>query len=146
MPFALEQLSQGLTVLGYLAPSNHATGADVSITNIDISKIRRLLVVVQTGVLGASATVDCKLQSSATSGGAYSDIAGSPITTITANNKVATIEIRDDEMPSGNRWLQVNLAVGTAASQVGVIVLGAEAEFKPAKSQDIAAVTQRLVV
>jgi hypothetical protein len=39
----------------------------------------------------------------------------------------------------------VNLTIGGNAVLVGGVALGGEAEYKPAKSQDIAAVTQRLV-
>jgi hypothetical protein len=146
MPFALEQLTQGLSVLGVLHSQSLAAGTDNSITNIDFSRFQRILWILDVGVLGASATVDLKLQHSATSGGTYTDITGTAITQITTNNHVVTIELRADQMPSNDRYIRHNLVVGVAASQLAVIVLGGEAEWKPGKSQDIAAVAQRLVL
>jgi hypothetical protein len=141
-----EQLTQGLSVVGATPPQNMAVGTDTTITNIDMSKFRRLLVIVQTGTLGGSGTVDAKLRESKTSGGTYQDISGAGITQITANNKVATIEVRADELDAGYQFVQLSLTVGTATSQVGAIALGGEAVEKPGKASDIAAVTQRLVV
>jgi hypothetical protein len=147
MPFALEQLSQGLTVLGQLPSQSLGTGTDNSITNIDMSKIQRLLFVLNIGSVGAGpGTVDFKLQQSATSGGTYSDLTGTAITTISANNKVATVEIRADQLAAGNRYVRHNLAIGTNAVIIGVIALGGEAEYKPASKQDSAVVAQRLVL
>lgn len=72
------------------------------------------------------------------------------ITQVTASNKVVTLEIRDDQLQSivgnGYQFIQLSVTVGTNAVLIGAVALGSEAEFKPAKSQDIAAVTQRLVI
>ncbi len=145
-----EQLTQALTILGHLPSQNLAAGTDNSITNLDLSKVRRLMFVLSIGSVGASGTVDFKLQASKTSGGTYSDISGSSITQVTAGNKVVTVEVRDDELTAlvgqGYQYVRHNLVIGTNAVQVAVIALGGEAEYKPAKSQDIAAVTQRVVV
>src|SRR5947209_7729630 len=103
MPFALETLNQALALLGKLPPQSLAAGTDTSITNIDLSKIRRLLVVLMTGALGTSATVDMKLRASKTSGGTYTDITGAAITQLVKasnDNNIATIEVRDDQLES----------------------------------------------
>ncbi len=141
-----EQLTQGLTVLGVLHSQNLAAGTDNSITNIDLSKVRRILFVIDVGSLGASGTVDFKLQEAKTSGGAYQDIAGTSITqVVTTGNKVVTVEVRDDQLDAGYQFVRHNLVIGANAVQVCVIALGGEAEQKPAKAQDIAAVAQRVV-
>ena len=150
MPFALEQLTQGLTVLAKLDPQSMAAGTDTSMTNIDMSKVRRLMLVGLVGSVGAAGTVDCKLRAAKTSGGAYTDIAGGAITQITAGSKVFTIEVRDDELTSivgqGYQFVQVSLTIGVNAVFVSAVVLGGQAAQKPAKASDIAAVIQRLVV
>ena len=154
MPFAMEQLTQGLTVLAKLDPQSMNAGTDTSMTNIDLSKVRRLLLLLQTGSLGAAGTVDAKLRASKTSGGTYTDITGAAITQLTVGgsggSKVCTIEVRDDQLETvvgaGYKFVQVSITVGGNAVLIGAVVLGAEAEYKPAKSQDIAAVAQRVVV
>lgn len=150
MPFALEQLTQGLTVLAKLDPQSMAAGTDISMTNIDMQKVRRLMLLGLVGNIGAAGTVDCKLRASKTSGGAYTDIAGAAITQITVTGKVFSIEVRDDQLESivgaGYRFVQVSLTIGVNAVFVGAVVLAGEAEYKPAKLNDIAAVIQRVVV
>ena len=146
MPFALEQLSQGLTVLGVLHSQSLGAGTDNSITNIDFSKVERMMWIIDVGSVGAAGTVDFKLQESKTSGGTYQDIAGTAITQVTASNKVVTVELRADQLDAGYRYVRHNLVIGTNAVQVCVLALGGEAEYKPAKSQDIATVAQRLVL
>lgn len=145
-----EQLTQGLTVLAKLDPVSQAAGTTTPMTDIDMSLVRRLMIILQIGSVGASGTVDAKLRASKTAGGAYTDITGAAITQVTVSNKVVTIEIRDDELPgivgAGYRYVQLSLTIGANAVLVAGVALGGEAEHKPAKANDIAAVTQRLVV
>jgi len=150
MPFALEQLTQALTVLAKLDPVSQGTGTTQPMTDIDIKLVRRLLIVLQIGSVGGAGTVDAKLRASKTSGGTYTDITGGAITQVTTSNKVVTLEVRDDQLESivgaGYRYAQLSLTIGGNSVLVGGVALGGEAEYKPAKANDIAAVIQRLVV
>src|SRR5947209_2964358 len=117
-----EQLTQALAVVGYKAPVSMSAGTDTTITDIDMSKYHRLLVVVEVGVFGASATVDAKLRESKTSGGTYQDVSNKAITQLVAaggNNRLATIELRADELDAGYEFVQLSLTVGTAPTLVG---------------------------
>jgi hypothetical protein len=149
MPFALEQLTQALTILGKLDPVSQSA-ATVTITDLDIKLVRRLMFLIQVGSVGGAGTVDAKLRASKTSGGTYTDVTSSSITQVTTSNKVVTIEVRDDQLENivgaGYRYVQLSLTVGTNAVLISAIALGAEAEYKPAKANDIAAVAQRLIV
>ncbi len=140
MPFALEQLTQGLAVAGQIK-SQTLNNSNDSCTDIDMSKFRRVLVVVNVGANTGSLVV--KLQDATSKGGTYADISGAALTAITAANKVATIEIRDDQTRG---WLKVVATEGNSSNcAVGCLALGGEGDWKPANAQDIAAVTQRLV-
>jgi hypothetical protein len=148
-----EQLTQQLGILGHLPPQSLAVGTDNSITNIDMSKFKRVLWILDVGAFGASGTVDFKIQESKTSGGAYQDISGTAITQLQAgggNNRLVTVEFRQDQLDPGYQFIRHNLVIGTAASQVCVICLAGEAIHKPeggsVGGQDIAAVAQRLVL
>lgn len=144
-----EQLTQELAIVGLTPPQSLSPGTDTTITNIDMSKYRRLLVVIEVGAFGASATVDAKLRESKTSGGTYQDISGASITQMAAaggNNKVATIEIRADQLDAGYRYVQLSLTVGTAATLVGAVALGGAAAHKPANGGNIAGVAQQVVL
>ncbi len=62
-PTYTEKLSQQLAFIGQLNPAS--VGASTVLTaSIDMAKYRRVLFVIQCGVLGASATIDAKVQPS----------------------------------------------------------------------------------
>jgi len=150
MPFALEQLSQGLSIAATINPQNLAINTNVNSGNgIDASKFRRMMAVVLVGAGGGNITAF--LQAATTSGGAFTTVAGSTITAITTTNKQATIEIRDDELQTivgaGYQWLRLVIQENNvAATQVAGVLLGGEGDWKPASKQDPATVAQRLVV
>jgi hypothetical protein len=141
-----EQMTQALSVLGKLDPQSLAAGTDNSITNIDMSKFRRIMFIVEVGSVGAAGTVDFKLQESKTSGGTYQDVTGTAITQVTTTGKIVTVEIRAEQLDAGYQFVRHNLVIGTNAVQVAVVALGGEAVEKPGKAQDIAAVIQRVVL
>ena len=57
-----------------------------------------------------------------------------------------TLEIRADQLDPGYQFIQVSCTIAGAAVQIALVVLGGDAPFKPARAQDIAAVTQRVVL
>ena len=141
-----EQMTQANAILARLDPVSQGTGTTTPMTDIDISKYRRLMFILQIGAVGAAGTVDAKLRESKTSGGAYQDFTTSiAITQVTAANKVVTIEVRNDQMDATYQFVQLSLTIGGNAVLVGGVCLGGEAVQKPGKANDIAAVTQRVV-
>jgi hypothetical protein len=150
MPFAMEQLTQGLAIAARIDPQQLAQNTNTNSGNgIDMSKFRRALAIVLVGAGGGNITA--KLQAATTSGGAFTDVAGSTITAITTTNKQATIEIRDDELQSivgaGYQWLRLVITENNvAATQIAGVLLGGEGDFKPASKQNPATVVQGLVV
>jgi hypothetical protein len=149
MPFALEQLTQGLSVADVLNQQSVNNAAVASI-GIDMSKFRRAMFVVQAASLGAAGTLDGRLQSCAQANfaSAVHNIANSNFTQINANNALATVEVRDDQLTAGDRYLRLQLTGGGNAITVGAVGLGGEAEEKPAKANDLNStyLSQRVVV
>lgn len=144
-PSYTEKLSQQLAVIGQYNPASIAASTVLS-ASIDMAKYRRLLVIVQCGVLGASATVDVKLTQAATSGGSYTDISGKAITQLVKasnDNSVVKIDLAAEELTQGQRFVKVSITVGTAASILGVIVLADDGRYHP-QGDDLAAVVQTL--
>ncbi len=147
MPFAMEQLTQGLSIAAAVSPQTLNNASANSGNGIDMSKFRRAIAVVLVGSVTGGGSLTAKLQAAATSGGSFSDIAGSTITAITASTKQASIEIRDDEMPAGTQFLRVVLTEGGAQNVVcAAVLLGGEGDWRPVNKQDPASVAQRLVV
>lgn len=139
-----EQLTQALAVMGQMPSSNLATnataytigasqGANNSANGFDMSTVRRLIAYLDVGVVGASANLQAYYQASANANmsGATNVASSIPVTTNTSNT-VSSLEVRADQLPSGTRYVTLQLLVNTAASNVGAIVLGGEAAYKPA--------------
>jgi hypothetical protein len=94
---------------------------------VSMAAYKTVLAIVQTGTLGASATVNAKLQQATDGAGTSAkDITGKAITELSASDKQALIEVRDDELDVENDFTHVALvmtgAVGT--SDLSAIVLG----------------------
>jgi hypothetical protein len=140
------KISEQLALLGFIAPISQGAGA-VSSAYVDMSVAKRLMAVIQTGVLGASATVDAKLQQATDSGGTgVKDVTGKSITQLVKasnDNNVAIINVNDDELDVANgfRWVRVTVTVGTAASLVSAALLGGQS-FEPASDSNPVTVVQ----
>jgi hypothetical protein len=148
MPFALEQLTQGLSVADFVPPQT-VNNANLNSLGIDMSKFQRAIFYVIGGSLGSAGTLDGRLQSAAASNFATPhNIASSNLTQITANNVAATLEIRADQLQSGDRYVRLQLTGGGNALTVGILGLGAEAEYKPASNNNLNStyLTQQIVM
>src|SRR5690242_3058191 len=129
-----EQLSQGLSIAAPQVQPQTLNNASASTGSggVDLAKFRRALFVVQVGSVTAGGSLTAKLQESATGTGSWSDISGSTITAITASNKVATLEVRADQLSAGKRYVRCTLTEGGSQNVVcSCLPLGAEAVQKP---------------
>jgi hypothetical protein len=139
--------SELLAILATLEPVSQAAGT-VTTGWISAANHHGLLVVVQTGVLGASATLDAKLQQAQdNSGTGAKDINGKALTQLvkaSGDNKQALINFKPDELDTVNGFgfVRLSLTVGVAASLVAAQVLGVSPRFAPADAGNQAAVTQ----
>jgi hypothetical protein len=94
--------------------------------------------VIMAGDLGASATLDAKIQQASDgSGTGAKDITGKAITQLTQagtdSNKQAEIIVRADDLDVANGFTHVRLSmtVATATSDCGAIVFGCNARYFP---------------
>ena len=139
--------SELLAILATLEPVSQAAGT-VTTGWISAANHHGLLVVVQTGVLGANATLDAKLQQALdNSGTGAKDISGKALTQLvkaSGDNKQALINLKPDELDTVNGFgfVRLSLTVGVAASLVAAQVLGLNPRFAPADAGNQAAVTQ----
>lgn len=105
---------------------------------VDMSNYEALLAIIVTGVLGASATLDAKLEQATSSGGAGAkNVANSLITQLVKasnDNNEVMISCQDEDLDSagGFRWVRLSITVGTAASLMSAVLLGFGARFQPA--------------
>ncbi len=147
--FPNAKASELLTVLATIDPVSQAAGT-VTTGWITVANHHGLLAVIQTGALGASATLDAKLQQATDSSGTgVKDITGKAITQIvkaTGDNKQVLINVKPEELDTVNGFgfIRLSLTVGVAASLTSAQVLGVNPRFAPADAANQAAVAQIL--
>lgn len=139
--------SELLAILATVDPVSQAAGT-VTTGWVLASYFERMLAVIKTGVLGAGATVDAKLQQATSAGGAGAkDVTGKAITQIvkaTGDGKQALINLAVEELDSngGFAYVRLSITVGTAASLIAAELLGANPKQLPASQFNQAAVVQ----
>ena len=145
--FTNSKASEMLAILATIDPASQAAGA-ISSGWVSVANHLGFLAVVQTGVLGTSATVDAKLQQAldATGTGAK-DITGRAIIQIvkaTGDNKQALINVKPEDLDTVNGFgfVRVTVTVGAAASVTSAQLIGVNPRFAPADAANQAAVVQ----
>ncbi|MDA8258302.1 MAG: hypothetical protein M0Z99_22185 [Betaproteobacteria bacterium] len=143
-----QKLSETLAVLATINPSSQAAGTAYS-GWISMAEFDRILALVQVGVFGASATVDANIQQAqdAAGTGAKAIGTGKAIAQMLAaggNNVQALIDVRSTELDVANGFgfVQLEILVGTAATETAGVILGGDARFAPASSFNQAGVVQ----
>ena len=139
--------SEMLAVLATIDPATQAAGT-VSTGWVSVANYLGFLALVQTGVLGTSATVDAKLQQALDSAGTGAkDISGKAITQIvkaTGDNKQVLVNVKPEELDTVNGFgfMRVTVTVGVAASITSAQLLGVNPRYAPADVGNQAAVVQ----
>lgn len=105
--------------------------------------------VICAGVLGASATLDAKLEQATNGSGAGAkDVTGKAITQLTKagsdDNKQAIINLKPSELDVQNGFthFRLSITVGTAASLIAAMVLGFGKRYGTGSSGDDASVDE----
>lgn len=140
MFYANQKPSEGLAVLATIDPVSQGAGT-VSTGWVDQSLCLAVMAVIQTGVLGASATVDAKIQQATdNTGTGAKDVTGKAITQIvkaSGDNKQAIINLKEADLDTENgfRYVRLSITVGTAASLIAAALYGALPRFQPVSNQ-----------
>lgn len=141
------KLSELVAVLATLDPASVAASTIVTAW-VPVANIAKLTALIQTGVLGASATVDAKLrQATDNIGTGAKDVTGKAIAQIvkaSGDNKQAFIEMRAEDLDVNNgfAFAALSVTVGVAASQLSAALIGSGARYLPASTMNQAAVVQ----
>jgi len=116
---------------------------------VDMAVFSKIMAVVFAGTLGASATVDAKLeQATDGSGTGAKDITGKAITQLTQadtdSDKQAIINCREEEMDKDNDFTHARLSitVAVATSDIGGVVLGLHPDYDLASANDASTVDE----
>jgi len=140
------KLSDRLAIVSCIDPDAYTTGTQTG-DAIDMSVHRQIMTIVQAGALGSSATLNCLLTESATSGGTYTQITGKGITQLTQagtdSDKQAVVEVTAEEViAQGYRYIRGTMTVTTATSDAGVLTLADFSRYSPASEYDLSSVDE----
>lgn len=140
--------SMATGVVAVINPVSQATGT-VNTGWVDMQKFGALLAILAVGALGASGTVDAKIEQATDAAGAGAkEVAGSAITQLTKagtdDNKQVLINLRQEDLDKNNsfRFVRLSVTVGTAASLVSAILLAFNARHGAATDNDAATVDE----
>lgn len=127
-------------LVGAIDPDAYSTGAQ-NTGWIDASQFANFLAMISAGTLGASATLDAKIEEATDSGGTSAqDVSGKSITQLTKtgsdDDKQALINLRPDELSDGYTHFRVTMTVGTASSDAAAYVFGFDARYEPEDDLD----------
>ena len=144
--FTNKKISEAIAQLTNIAPVSQGVGT-VSSAWVSVKNMHALMAIINTGVLGTSATVDAKIQqATAVAGTGAKDVTGKAITQIvkaTGDNKQAIINFRPQDLDTngGFSFVQLQITVGTAASLVSAELVSG-VRFEPASDLNNATVVQ----
>lgn len=139
--------SEALAVLDFVAPVSQGAGSATT-GWISVAQFQKLLAIIQTGVMGASATLDAKFQQANTSaGGGAKDVAVTAITQVvkaSGDNKIVLVNLDAQQLDVANgfAWVQLSVTDAVAASLISAVVLGLIPRNASADALNNAAVVQ----
>lgn len=142
--------SEKVAVLDAISPVSQGVGT-VTGSWISVAQFRKILAIIQTGVMTATATLDAKLQQATTSGGAGAkDVSGKAITQLTQaggdSSKQVLIDLDTSQLDvaGGFSYIRLSLTDAAAASLISAVLLGFDGRYEPASVSNAASVKQVL--
>ena len=151
--FPNAKASEMLTILATLDPASQAAGTSTT-GWISVVNHHGLMASVQSGALGASATLDVKFQQALDSSGTGAkdiigkDNTGKAITQLTqaasGSNRQVLINLKPEELDTVNGFgfVRLSVTVGVAPSLTSAQLIGVNPRYAPADSLNQAAVAQ----
>ena len=143
-----ENHTEAAAVLAVLPPQSAAAGV-VTVGPFTSVNAMRTLFMINIGALGGAGTVNAKVQASATSGGAYTDVAGTAITAVSAGaSNLVFIEVRAETLAAAGQgpYLKLVVTIGVNAVLVSAVALSMATHYAPGAGYSIVAPAQILNV
>lgn len=139
-------LQDSVAVVAAIDPDAYTAAAYTS-DWVDMSKFHDVMAIVSAGTMEATSTIDIVLrQATDSSGTGAKNITGKSSTQLTDSDddKQVVLNCRADELDKDNSfdYLAVQVTVGTAASDMGAIIIGFDARYESATANDLASVDE----
>jgi hypothetical protein len=145
---SISQINERLALIGTIDPDAYSADTYTS-DEIDMSNFKRVVFILSVGDLGSSATVDFEINGGASSnpGSLATLVTGKDATQLTQagsdSDKQVIIEVSAEEAAAqGLQYLEAEVIVGTAACDLGLIVLGEPAHYSDTAGLDLATVAE----
>lgn len=142
------KMTDAVALLGAIDADAYAAGT-ITTGWVQVDDFAAYAALIAPGDLGASATVDAKLeQASDGSGTGAKDVTGKAITQLTKagtdDNKQAWINFRasDLDLAGGFTYVRLSMTIGTAACDAAGYLFGYGAKVSPASAYNAAAVDE----
>lgn len=140
--------SQRVAIVGVVDSQSASTAK--SSGWIDASKFHNFMAAIGVGAIGASATVDAKLEQANAANGSdvVKDVTGKSIVQFTKagsdDNKQAVINLKQEDLDFANgfRWFRLTITPATAASLIDGKVFGVDPRYGFASDSDNRAASQ----
>jgi hypothetical protein len=136
--------SDRVAIAAVINPGALTTGAKNS-GWVDLTLYTRLMAVITTGTLGASATLDAKWQQADDSSGTNATDVGTALTQIlkaSGDSKQAVMNFVPSVAYTSKPYARLVMTVGVATSDASAVVLGFDARHNPASANDLSTVVQ----
>jgi hypothetical protein len=128
-------LTESIAICDRLNTTN-VNNVSVNTIGVDMSKFKRVLWVVENHGLNAAGTIDGRVQICANSNfNTPVNMTGTNLNQMTANFKVQTVEVRQDQVVAagaGNKYARLQLTGGGNALNLSAIGLGVHSVYGPA--------------
>jgi hypothetical protein len=139
--------SQRVSIVGAIDPQSASTAKTSAW--IDATTFHNYLAAITVGALGASATVDAKIQQATdASGTGAKDVTGKAITQLTKagtdDNKQVLINLKQEDLDINGafKFFQLSITPATAASLIQAVVLGVDPRYGAATDNDATTVDE----
>ena len=145
---SISQINERLALIGTIDPDAYSANTYTS-DEINMADFKRVVFILSVGDLGSSATVDFEINGGASSnpGSLATLVTGKDATQLTQagsdSDKQVIIEVSAEEAAAqGLQYLEAEVIVGTAACDLGLIVLGEPAHYSDTAGLDLATVAE----
>lgn len=145
---SISQINERLALIGTIDPDAYSADTYNS-DEINMADFKRVVFILSVGDLGSSATVDFEINGGASSnpGSLATLVTGKDATQLTQagsdSDKQVIIEVSAEEAAAqGLQYLEAEVIVGTAACDLGLIVLGEPAHYSDTAGLDLATVAE----
>lgn len=145
---SISQINERLALIGTIDPDAYSANTYTS-DEINMADFKRVVFILSVGELGLLATVDFEINGGASSnpGSLATLVTGKDATQLTQagsdSDKQVIIEVSAEEAAAqGLQYLEAEVIVGTAACDLGLIVLGEPAHYSDTAGLDLATVAE----